>query len=342
MRLRWSLLSLFATTAAAQELPTDFGAWEQTYQFECNGPFASFAPPDIRVHGGYRYEHTGATVRVRRERAKAGAVRLGVLAGIKELDADSQAALDTFFAAFERADVEAIIVGGDTGETPEQLSQVYAYLVAATKRPLLSIAGNTERPSAHTYAISTLRKAGHHHLLNFDLIRRYDGPGFDVVSLAGYHDKAFLHLAGGCVYSDQALGDLEAAVRSCDDPVVLLAHGPPKQTGKAALDFVPGYGNVGDARLTELIRSLKVPFGTFGHIIEAGGHATDLAGRPLPPKKLHPALYVDQGSANPLPWKMNDATTSYGLAAIVTIDGKKASYEVLRAPKPRATTPPTQ
>jgi hypothetical protein len=44
---------------------------------------------------------------------------------------------------------------------------------------------------------------------------------------------------------------------------------------------------------------------------------------------------VNQGSANPLPWKLNDGTTSYGLAALLTIDGKKASYEILRGAKPK-------
>src|SRR5207244_6981531 len=155
-----------------------------------------------------------------------------------------------------------------------------------------------------------------------------------LVSLSGYHDKTYLHLSGGCIYTEQALTDAQSAIRAADDPVVMLVHGPPKQSGKQALDYVPGAGNVGDQKLTDLIKQLKVPFGTFGHILEAGGHGTDLAGKPLPPKKLHPALYVNQGSANPLIWKMNDGTTAYGLAAILTVDGKKASYEVLKAPKP--------
>ena len=53
---------------------------------------------------------------------------------------------------------------------------------------------------------------------------------------------------------------------------------------------------------------------------------------PLPQKKPFPALYVNQGSANPLVWKMNDGTSAYGLAAILTINGKQASYEVLKSP----------
>jgi hypothetical protein len=115
---------------------------------------------------------------------------------------------------------------------------------------------------------------------------------------------------------------------------VLLSHGPPHQSGKQALDFVPGAGNVGDPALRALLKQAQIPFGLFGHILEAGGHATDLDGKPLPPQRPFKSLYLDQGSVNPLPWKMNDGTTSYGLAAIFTLQGTQASYEMMRLPKP--------
>ncbi|MBL8953363.1 MAG: hypothetical protein JNK82_21495, partial [Myxococcaceae bacterium] len=208
------------------------------------------------------------------------------------------------------------------------------WLPKQTKRPMVSITGNTERSGAHNYAIAKARKAGYLNLINMGLQRRYDGPGFDLVSISGYHDKTYLHLSGGCIYNDQALTDAETAIRAADDPVVMLVHGPPRQSGKQAIDFVPGAGNVGDPKLADLLKRMKVPFGVFGHILEAGGHATDLGGKPIAQKKPSAALYVNQGSANPLPWKMNDGTTSYGLAAVMTVTGKQASYEVLKAPKP--------
>jgi Icc-related predicted phosphoesterase len=324
-----------APALAADAAPKDFAAYEEAYQFECNAPWVLVDPPLVTKHEGWVYEYGGASVKVRREAPPSkGPVKLGLLAGIKDLEPETVAALTLFLDAFEKADVEVIIVGGDTAEQTEVLDAVYAWLPQHTKRPIVSIAGNTERAGAHNYAIAKARKAGALQLINMGLIRRYDGPGFDLVSLSGYHDKTYLHLSGGCIYSDQALTDAEAAIRAADDPVVMLVHGPPRQSGKQSLDFVPGAGNVGDPRLAELIKRNKVPFGTFGHILEAGGHGTDLAGKPLPAKKLQPALYVDQGSANPLPWKMNDGSTAYGLAMIFTVDGKKASYEVLKSPKP--------
>jgi Icc-related predicted phosphoesterase len=318
-------------------LAEDFAAWEERYQFDCNGPFEHFSPADLKEREGWRFEHTGGTVKVRRARPRAsrGPV-LGLLSGIKDMEPETRATLDGFIAAFEKADVDALVIGGDCSSEPEGLDQILDYLAKATNRPLLFIAGNMERGAALNYAILKQRRAGNLHLLNLDLIRRYDGDGVDVLGLGGYHDKAYLHLAGGCVYKEKDVDVLAQAAAASDDPTVLLSHGPPRMKGQQAIDYVPGADNVGDARLTSLITKAKIPFGVHGHILEAAGRATDLAGKPLPPKKPHAALFIDQGSANPLPWKLNDGTTSYGLAALLTIDGKKASYEFLRAPKPKA------
>ncbi|GMU58514.1 MAG: hypothetical protein AMXMBFR34_02770 [Myxococcaceae bacterium] len=331
---------VFALLVSSLTAAQGFDAWEEKYQFDCNGPFEHFSPADVREHEGFRYEHTGGTVKVRRLTPKAGKrVTLGALAGIKDLEPETKAMLETFLAAFEKADVDAIVIGGDTSSEPEGLEAILGFLVGATKRPLLVIAGNMERGAALNYAIAKLRKAGAAHLLNLDLVRRYDGDGVDLASIGGYHDKAYLHLTGGCVYSDRDLDVLERAAAAADDPVVLLSHGPPRQRGQKAIDFVPGADNVGDPRLTKLIQKLKIPFGLHGHILEAGGAGVDLEGRPLPQKKPHPTLFVDQGSANPLIWRLNDGSSAYGLAALFTVEGKKASYEILRGKKPAPKEP---
>jgi len=191
------MTALLVLSLLAEDPPKDWAAYQEQYQFECNAPWVVVDPPEKTSLHGYRYEFGGASVKVRRETpAPKGSVRLGLLAGIKDAEPDTLATLKRFLDAFVAADVEAVIVGGDTAEQPEVLDAVYAWLADATARPLLSIAGNTERAGAHNYAIAKLRKAGHLHLLNMGLIRRYDGPGFDVVSLSGYHDKTYLHLSG--------------------------------------------------------------------------------------------------------------------------------------------------
>ncbi|MBS1151714.1 MAG: hypothetical protein H6Q89_3412, partial [Myxococcaceae bacterium] len=315
MRSAALVLVLLAPCAWADEL-ADWAAWEEAYQFDCNAPFGGVARPETKSLGGFGYEFAGGTVKVRREtpRHDKTTAKIGVLAGIKDLEPETKDALLKVLAQFEAADVELVLIGGDTAEAPDVLDQIYGFLVEATKRPLLTIAGNTERGGAHNYAIGKLRKAGHLHLINMGLTRRYDGEGVDVVSLSGYHDKRYLHLTGGCLYTEKAIADTAAAARASDDPVVLLMHGPPKQTGGRAIDYVPQVGNVGDPAINALIKEAKIPFGVFGHILEAGGTATDLAGKVLPAKKPARALYLNQGSVNPLPWKMNDGTTSYGMA----------------------------
>jgi hypothetical protein len=341
MRHAVLMTALLAQCAWADEL-ADWAAWEDAYQFDCNAPFAGVAKPDTKSIAGFSYEFAGGTVKVRREtpRKDKAAVKIGVLAGIKDLEPETKDALNKVLAQFEAADVDVVLVGGDSSEAPDVLDQIYGYLVEATKRPILTIAGNTERGGAHNYAIAKQRKAGQQHLINMGLTRRYDGEGVDVVSLSGYHDKRYLHLSGGCLYTEKAIADAAVAARASDDPVVLLVHGPPKQTGGRALDYVPQVGNVGDPAINALIKEAKIPFGVFGHILEAGGHATDLSGKVLPVKKPAKALYLNQGSVNPLPWKMNDGTTSYGLAAVLTVKGPLASYEIIKLPKPPPTNVP--
>ncbi len=327
--------ALLLALSPALAFADDFNTWEERYQFECNAPFESFSPADVKKREGWVFEHTGGTVKIRRDKPRAAKKpTLGLIAGIKDLEPETKELVDGFLATFEKADVDAVVIGGDTSSEPEGLDQILDYLVHATNRPILVVSGNMERGAALNYAIIKQRKAGFIHLLNMDIIRRYDGDGVDLVSVGGYHDRAYLHLAAGCIYKDKDLDELATAAAAVDDAAVLLTHGPPRQKGQKAIDYVPGAGNVGDPRLTEVIKKSKIAFGIHGHILEAAGFGTDLAGKPVAEKKFVPELFVNQGSANPIPWKLNDGKTSYGTAALLTIDGKKASYEALRGRKP--------
>lgn len=332
-------LCLSAGAALAEgEPPKTFAEYEAAHAFDCNGPLEKLPAPDVIEYGGHRYEMLGSTARARRTGAAAakGEVRLGVLSGIKDLEPDTKEALEGFFGELKKRRVAAVLVGGDSAESPEDLEKVYAFLVAQTDVPLLAVAGNSERGGAHNYAIKKQREAGHLNLLNMDLVRRFDGDGFDVVSIGGYYDKKYMRMAGGCAYRPEDVAAAQAAAKECDDPVVFLGHGPPKQSGKTALDFVPEAGNVGDPALTEAIKAAGIPFGVFGHILEAGARATDLSGKPLPEGKLARALYLNPGPANPLPWKLNSGGTSYGLAGVLTLEGRQAKYELLHAPRKAA------
>jgi hypothetical protein len=83
--------------------------------------------------------------------------------------------------------------------------------------------------------------------------------------------------------------------------------------------------------LTQLIEKKAIPFGLFGHILEAGGAAVgkDMASA-VGKGKLAPNLYVNAGSASGDPLAMNDGGTSYGMAMLFVIEGDKARYDVKR------------
>jgi hypothetical protein len=69
---------------------------------------------------------------------------------------------------------------------------------------------------------------------------------------------------------------------------------------------------------------------------ESGGRAIDGAGKPVPPGTESEQLYLNPGAADRTPWPMADGTTARGLAALLTIRGKKAAWEKIAAPPPGA------
>ena len=139
-------------------------------------------------------------------------------------------------------------------------------------------------------------------VVNTDLVRSIDADGWDAVSLPGYYDPKYTHQSGYCMYSRDDVRGLAKLAKALEGPVVLLSHGPPRQQGKDALDFVPKVGNVGDETLTLTLKKSPIPFGAFGHIGEAGGRATYLDGR-------RPSFAFDP------PWEMEGPMLLSGLDA---------------------------
>lgn len=324
-----AVLALILLAAA----PADWDAFQGAHSLECLTT-DTLEPPQTLHHAGFSYVFHGTSVQLRREQPRTHReIRLGVLSGIKELDEATKAQLGGWLARFKAADVDAILVGGDNAEDESRLDDVFQFL-AATELPTYVIIGNWEGRASFNRALRDAAKQ-HPNLINGDFARRLDGEGFDVVTLPGYSDRNFVRSSGGCIYSPDEARGLVALAKQADDPVVLLMHGPPRQRGKAAIDYVPGVGNVGDANLTDAIREAGIHVGIHGHILEAGQRATDLGGKPVPQKKRVASLFVNPGPANALPWKLNDGKTSYGAAAIVTLDRGEASWELLAAPKPK-------
>jgi hypothetical protein len=114
---------------------------------------------------------------------------------------------------------------------------------------------------------------------------------------------------------------------------VLVAAVPPRGQDGRALDFSDGQ-NIGDARLAALLQTRRVPFGIFGQVWEAGERGVELAGRLFAPGAASEQLYLNPGAAERSTWPMNDGQLTPGRAATLTIAGKTATWDVVRAPQP--------
>jgi len=292
-----------------------------------------FATADNWTADGYKFELAGARAQVHAVQPPKEA-RLGVLAAIKDFSADTQANLRTFIAAFRKAGTSALVVDGDSAygvdDQDSTLTDLFTWL-GEQGLPVYAIIGNSESRSSFNRALlAAYRK--HPNVINLNLVRRVEGDGFTLVSLPGYYDQRYIHESAGCRYKPEDAQELSRIARGAPSPVVLVTHGPPRQSGKAALDVTEDGHNVGDPDLAIAIAEAKINFGVFGHILESGGRATDLEGKkPVKPGQPASALYLNPGPAFADPWGLNSGGVSHGMAAILTLKNGKGEWSRLTA-----------
>ncbi len=266
-------------------------------------------------------------------RPAGGTLRIGALAGLKDADDDNLLHLRALTAELKRRGAEVLIADGDLGDNSDEQETLLGVL-AETGLPLVVAAGNREVRSELDAAEDELRKKGAR-LADLSHTRVVDLGDALVVGLPGAFERRQLRADGACLYVQK---DLDALASFLDHlpagapPALLVAAIPPRGQDARALDASEGQ-NLGDARLAALLR--RAPFGIFGQVWEAGGRAVDLAGQPVPAATEVERLYVNPGAADLTPWPMTDGSTAQGLAALLTIHGRKASFEIVRAP-PRA------
>ncbi len=260
-----------------------------------------------------------------------GVVTIGTLGAIKDFSKETRAALDFFLDKFKKENVDVIILDGDIAATEFEITQVVLYC-AKSGLPVLALIGNTEGRTAFNRALLNAAKVSPN-AINFDLIRRVDLGGAVLVSLPGYLDKKFVHQSGGCSYKPKEVQDLSKYITDTKTPVVVVSHGPPAGKDKNALDTAVEAGNVGDARLAGFLLDHKIPFGIFCHILEAGGRALDMKGNKVKTKEWIPNIYMNVGSANPLPWQLNSGKLSCGMASVLKINKEgKGMLEFIEHP----------
>src|SRR5205085_5904126 len=124
------------------------------------------------------------------------------------------------------------------------LADLFTWL-GAQGMPVYAVIGNSESRSSFNRALLAAYRSTAN-VINLDLVRRVEGDGFTLVSLPGYYDRRYLHESAGCRYGPDDAAELPALARGATSPVVLVTHGPPRQSGRGALDVTADGHNVGD------------------------------------------------------------------------------------------------
>jgi len=302
-----------------------FEQYQQDSETTCVGsPDKSFDEPEHWTASGHKFTVSGARAEVTAETPGKGPTRLGLLAAIKDFGPETKRNLEGFIAAFKKAGVDAIIVDGDSAygvdDQDSTIADLFSWL-GDQGIPVYAVIGNTESGSAFNRGtLAAFRK--NRSVINLDLVRRVDADGFTLVSLPGYFDRRFIAESSGCNYKPEDAQALGRIARGAKNPVILITHGPPRQSGKNALDVTFDGKNVGDPDLATAIAESHIRFGVFGHILESGGRGTDLEGKVVKPGTTSSALYINPGPAFSDLWQLNGGRISKGMAAILALNSK--------------------
>jgi len=204
-------------------------------------------------------------------------------------------------------------------------------ILAESDLPVLVLSGNRECKTTFNSAMATLSE-DFPNVFNMNAVRRADLDDVDIVSMPGYHDPEYVHCSWDkCLYYESDTLALIDLAKEANDPVVAISHGPPRQQDRNGIDVVSEGANVGNPALATAIEKAGIPFGAFGNIQEAGGKAVNLDGTSLIAQNTFVnSLYLNPGPADSMIWTMNDESESKGMAAVIRIVGKKASYKIYR------------
>jgi hypothetical protein len=258
-------------------------------------------------------------------RAAKGELRIGVLAGLKDADDENLVFIKRLVAELVQRGAEVLIADGDLGDNSDEQETLLGAL-AESGLPILAIAGNREVRSDLDAAEAELRKKGAR-IIDLSHTRVVELGDATVVGLPGAFERRQLHAEGACVYVQRDIDVLAAALDRFPPPVVLVMAVPPRGQDGNALDVSDGQ-NVGDPRIAPLLR--KAPFGVFAQVWEAGGRAVNGSGAPVAPGAGSDQLYLNPGAADHTPWPMSDGRTLAGQAALLTLRGRKASWQPIR------------
>ena len=262
-------------------------------------------------------------------RERKGEIRIGALAGLKDAEDDNLGYLKKLVAELKKRGAEVLVADGDLGDNPDEQETLLGAL-AESGLPVVAAPGNREVRGELDAAEAELRKKGAH-ITDLSHTRVVELGDATLVGLPGAFERRQLHSEGACIYVSKDIDALLGELPRLPQPAVLVAAVPPRGIDKNALDFSEGQ-NVGDPRLSPLLS--RAPFGIFGQVWESGGRAVDGRGKPVAQRAESDQLYLNPGAADHTAWPMSDGTVSSGQAALLTIRGRKASWERISPEEP--------
>jgi len=286
--------------------------------------------PLILERDGYNLEIKGTG---------GGTVVLGLLAGLDEPLPATLANTAHLLDRFRAAGVQAIAVAGGVGLAEADVERNLLALAAAPV-PVLVSPGAGESYDALKAVFKRLHQA-HPQLVDMTAVRRVRIGHVTLLSLPGYTNAFYLEAKErGCAYEAGDLDDV-ADLADRDRVNAILSASPPHGVGAGAADRGRGGVNIGDSALAGMLGGKGIRFGLFGHVYEAGGHATLADGAtPLGQGVWQDSMFVQAGSAGAVPVQLVDGGRSVGMAQIVELSGGRARFRTTMVDGNRAVAPP--
>ncbi|HLC98126.1 MAG TPA: metallophosphoesterase [Candidatus Nanoarchaeia archaeon] len=217
-----------------------------------------------------------------------GSIHFGIVSDIEGHLAGAEIAVE-YLRREESASgnaLDAIIVAGDVYENeairrnplyPHSTDNIQEMVVglqpfAELGVPVFIIRGNHEEERVYQEGLRQLQQMNPE---IFDISdATLDFAGMNIVGRGGYHDARFLAEAGRLLIEEDyasARRELER-LQEQNEPIFFVTHGPPRAT--TVIDYVPGFGHVGDQNLTRILNdsTLRNIVHLHGHIHEGGGN----------------------------------------------------------------------